>query len=310
MKNLFKVSSFWGRCCLFFLLLPLSGCQKPQVSKLKQENLGPRFPTDDLNRAVELANPAQRVVVIGPGAIETIFALGAGAKLVGRDSYADFPAEAKKIAIAGDYSGPSVEKCIALRPDLVLVQGETWDKARVEQWQTQIGAPVAALVATDVNGVRKGIKKIGKWLGEAKKADGLAANIRPQAFYGQHSAFIEVGRSPLWTAGQNTLVSDVASHGGFKNVAKVRGYQAFNLESLLALQPETYLVPSKSSRAVVLRQLRASPTLSKLKCVKRGHVVVIHPDLLLRPGPRLMNGMALLGTEASRLTDAKAGKRG
>ena len=304
-------SMFVRRALLSLFLLGLTGCQKPApISSPESKNLGPRFPADDLNRAVALQKPARRVVVIGPGAIETIFALGAGKQLVGRDSYADFPVEAKKVAIAGDYSGPSVEKCVALRPDLVIVAGETWDRARVEQWQTQIGAPVAALAATDVNGVRNGIKKIGNWLGASKKADELAANVRPQAFYGQHSTFIEIGRSPLWTAGQNTLVSDAAHHGGFKNVAKVRGYQAFNLESLLALQPETYLVTSKLPRAKILAELRASPSLSKLKCIQRGDVVVVNPDWLLRPGPRLMNGMAFLGTEASRLADKKAGKRG
>lgn len=263
------------------------------------------FPDDDLGREIALRSPAKRVIVIGPGAIETLFALGAGKSLVGRDSYADFPPEAKKVAIAGDYSGPSVEKCVALRPDLVILQGETWDKARVEGWQKQIGAPVAALVATDVKGVAVGIGKFGKWLGQSAGAGRVTAALQPSRNSSNRrtfDGFIEIGRSPLWTAGQKTLVSSVLSQGGGKNMAQVSGYQPYGLESLLARQPEFYLVPSKAKRETVLEQLRGHAALSKLNCVRRGQVIVVDPDLVLRPGPRLGLGIAKIKQEAMRLS--------
>lgn len=247
----------------------------------------PVFPRDDLGREVALQAPARRVIVIGPGAIETVFALGLGKLLVGRDDYADFPPEAKSIAIAGNYQGPSVEKSVALRPDLVIVQGETYDPERAGQWQKQIGVPVAILVATDVSGVEKGMQKIAKWLGQNAKA--------------KPSAFIEIGRSPLYTAGQKTLVGDVLNWSGWKNVAQVSGYQPYGLESLLAKQPDVYIVPTKAKREVVVRQLRENAALSQLKCVRQGRIVVIDPDLVLRPGPRLKSGILQLQKEAARL---------
>jgi ABC-type hemin transport system substrate-binding protein len=53
---------------------------------------------------------------LGQGANERVFALGAQKALVGRDDYADFPPLRRKSRYAGNYTGPSVEKCIALRP--------------------------------------------------------------------------------------------------------------------------------------------------------------------------------------------------
>lgn len=263
---------------------------------------GFQAPKDDLGREIALKAPAKRVIVIGPGAIETVFALGAQKSLVGRDNYADFPLAAKKVAVAGDYQGPSVEKSIALRPDLVIVQGETWDRARVEKWQSQIGAPVAALVATDVEGVQNGIGKIGKWLG----SDANSRNSGPRA-----SAFIEIGRSPLYTAGRKTLVNSVLEASDWENVAQVTGYQPYGLESLLAHPPDVYIVPSKAPKNVVLQQLRENSALSRLDCVRKGHVVVIDPDLILRPGPRLKQGIAQLkaanhSRTSSAFRDSKA----
>ncbi len=285
-----------------FLLL--AGCQNapqtaaPVLSKTVSKTVsGFASPKDDLGREIALKAPAKRVIVIGPGAIETVFALGAAKQLVGRDNYADFPAAAKKVAIAGNYQGPNVEKSIALRPDLVIVQGETWDKTRVEQWETQIGVPVAALVATNLFEVADDIEKIGKWTDHAAKSSRIAASLRPKvgaSFAPGPPAFIEIGRSPLYTAGQKTLVNSVLSAAHYANAAKVTGYQPYGLESLLANQPEVYIVPSKAKREKVLRDLRAHTVLSKLPCVRAGQIVVIDPDLILRPGPRLRLGIEQL----------------
>lgn len=62
-----------------------------------------------------------------------MFALGAGAQVVGRDDYATEPPVARKIAIGGSFTGPNVEQCLALHPDLIIVQGETNNGARFNE---------------------------------------------------------------------------------------------------------------------------------------------------------------------------------
>jgi iron complex transport system substrate-binding protein len=184
------------------------------------------------------------------------------------------------------------------------VQGETWDKARVEAWQSQIGAPVAALVATNLKQIQSDFLKMGEWLGRKAQAQALAnsLNIPVGKTKKPLMAFVEVGRSPLYTAGQGTLIDDVLRAGGFSNVAAdVKGYQPFGLESLVARQPSVYIAPSVESRESLTRQLRASPALSKLKCIREGRVVAIDSSYLLRPGPRLGQGIKQLREESKRL---------
>lgn len=279
------------------LLVLGTGCARRADSPVASATQAkPQFPADDLNRPVNLKSPAKRVVAIGPGAVETMFALNAGGLLVGRDDYADFPTKAKQIAVAGNYQGPNIEQCLALRPDLIIVQGETSNRARFDDWQRKIGVPVAALTTTSLLSLGKDIEKISAWIGKPNEGAVLGDNFQAPPPFSPDAprALVQTGDSPGWIAGSGTLVSDAVRFAGLRNIAdelKIKGYQQVNIESLLVKQPDVVVVPSKKPRAQVLAQLRASGPLSRLKCVKRGRILVVDPDLLLRPGPRLMLGV-------------------
>jgi iron complex transport system substrate-binding protein len=285
------------------LALALVGGCNSSSSKSSQVAL----PRDDLEREVRLAKVPQRVVVIGPGAAEILFALGAGERLVGRDPYCDFPPQAKKAKVVADYRGPFFEQTVAVRPDLIIAQGETWDKERIEQWQQKCGAPVVALTATTMQQVIRSIEKMGAWLGVQERARQLVQLLRVPPLPSSATAFIEIQRAPqLMTAGRGTLVDDVVQRGGFANIAAqvpggIEGYKQFNAENLLARQPQVYIVPmAKPDQARALRELRSHPVLKQLACVRAGRVVAIDGSLLFRPGPRLVQGIQQLQKQSQR----------
>ncbi len=283
------------------LLAFLGGCarQQPPASSEALKPVDLRFPADDLGRPIELKQPAKRVVVIGPGAIETMFALDAQGQLVGRDDFANVPPAAKKVAIGGNFQGPNIEQCLALRPDLVIVQGETSNKSKFEDWQSKMGVPVAALTTTNFQSLARDFRKLGAWIGKSKQADEMAKGfeIPLPALKKSSRALIQTGDSPGWIAGRGTLVSDTARHAGFGNIADelgIDGYKEINVESLLVKQPDVLIVPSSQPKSQVLAALRANAALSGLECVRRGRVLVVNGDFLLRPGPRLLTGVQQL----------------
>jgi iron complex transport system substrate-binding protein len=235
---------------LLFLVLPavlFAGCaQPPQNSAPPHDNtteasnsVAPSgtadssdqraenaLPADDLGRTINLKSVPQRIVTIGPGATEMIFALGAGDRLMGRDSSSDYPSSKRPrgvqgVPVVGDFSGPFVESTVATRPDLIIVQGETYGRARIEDWQKKIGVPVAALSATSVDGVADGLKKVGAWIQAPVPAQNLASRLYLQRKDPRSvAAFFEVGRKPLWTAGRGTLIDDILNRAGFTNAAR------------------------------------------------------------------------------------------
>ncbi len=79
--------------------------------------------TDGLKRSVTLKGPAQRVVSLAPANTEILYAIGAGAQVVGRDETSDYPAAAQNLPTVGGYSGFNLEAIVALHPDLVLAGG-------------------------------------------------------------------------------------------------------------------------------------------------------------------------------------------
>jgi iron complex transport system substrate-binding protein len=275
------------------------------------------MPRDDLGRVVELRKIPQRLVVIGPGAVESLFKLGLGQKIVGRDSYLSYPPEiadkVEKIPVAGDYKGPNAEQTLALNPDLVVITGETYGRERVDLWQKQIGVPVACLAATTLGGVANGMQKLAKWTDTKPPADfandmaNIAKNSNQNSATTNASAMVEVARSPFWAAGSDTLVGDVLRAAGFQNAAKIQGYKQLNLENLLTQQPQFYVVTSSNlktaadiktklaaERQRVLVELRKTPGVKGLRAVQDGRILIVPADWALRPGPRLGLAVAAL----------------
>lgn len=267
----------------------MAGCSAPQV---EQKTTGSAFPPDDLGREVKLSPLPKRVISLAPGVTETIFALGEGNKLVARDQSADYPPEAKELPVVADFNGPFFEKTVAQRPDFLIQQGETYDVARVELWQRKCGAPVALLQPKSIQEVQNGIEKIAKWLGVPQKAAPLTKTFPAPVKTGKTTVFFEIGRQPLWTTGSDTFIGDALAHLGYRNVANIKGYKAFSVESLVKASPDFYIVAAaQPNKEQTLRELRAVPALRNLKCIRQGKVVVIPADWILRPGPRLARGL-------------------
>lgn len=304
--------------CAGTLALALAGCAPRQA-----EPAPPAAPvstadasaadvgrTDDWGRPIKLAATPKRVVVIGPGATEVVYALGKGGLLVARDSASDFPAAANKLPVIADYRGPFFESVRAVRPDFIIVQGETYDPVRLEAWQKKCGAPVAGLAATNLKAVQRDIQKIGAWLGVDAAAAKKAIVIDEAPRKEQGTAFVEVSRRPLMTAGGDTLIGDAVMHAGLVNVAKIQSYKTYSLETLATQNPSFYVVTGDpGQRSSILRTLQAAPGLKELACIRSGRVLVVDPNLLLRPGPRLNEGIRQL-YEAARKAAAKPVRAG
>ncbi len=112
----------------FLFVLVLNACTAEAIqTPLPDPTLTPQpSPTqrtfqDGLGRMVILPSPAQRIVSLTPSGTEILFAVGAGAQVVGRDAFSDYPAEAANVQdIGGSWGEYNLEAIVALTPDIVL----------------------------------------------------------------------------------------------------------------------------------------------------------------------------------------------
>ena len=254
--------------------------------------------TDDAGRRVKLPATVNRVVSLAPNLTEIVFSVGAGDRLVGRTSYCDFPPEAKAIAEVGDTLHPSIERIIALKPQVVLVS----TASQLEVFTQQLEGQNIAVFVTDphdLEGVFRSIAQIGEIIGEQNRANLLVQKLRERTNAVEQAVkqkppvrvFYQVSGEPLYTAGRDSFVTDLMRRAGAASVtADVPGaWPKYSNESALAARPAAIILPSGGSMGAansnVAEALRQSPA------VLQGRVYKINDDHLARPGPRSVDGL-------------------
>lgn len=269
---------------------------------------GPLAMTDGRGRTIQLPTPAQRVVTLAPSNTEILFAIGAGAQVVGRDMFSDYPPEAGALPnIGGDYVAVDTETLLTLAPDLVLAA----DLNPVEQIQAleDLGLTVFVLGnPTDLQGLYVNLLTVGTLTGHAAEAAALAealqervaaiqarlANVssRPLVFY----ELDNTDPNAPWTSGPGTFLDTLIQMAGGENVGGILGeaWAQISLEELIAQDPDIILLGDYLYGGVTPEQVAARPGWEALSAVKNQRVFTFDDNLVSRPGPRLVDGLEAL----------------
>jgi iron complex transport system substrate-binding protein len=251
-----------------------------------------RVVRDDLDRPVALPEKVTRAVSLAPNLTETIFAVGAGDRLVGVTSYCDFPADAKALPKVGDTLKPNIETIIALRPEVVFVstasQLETFSKTLTER-----NIAVFVTNPNSLDGIYASIEKIGAVFDERSAAEVLAGFRRRVAEVETRTAatakpkvLVQLDRS-LFTIGRESFLTDIVRRaGGVSATGDLdKAYAQLNKETALALDPEVIVLSDSADNGAPADVLRNS------KAVRTGRVYRINADIMSRPGPRVVEAL-------------------
>lgn len=263
--------------------------------------------TDGLGRQVTLAAPAERIVSLAASNTEILFAVGAGAQVVGRDPYSDFPSEAASVADIGDTFGDlNAELITSLEPDLVLA-AEITPPEQVVQLE-QLGITVYWLAnPDDLEGLYTNLAIVGQLTGHeadaAVAADALRARAeavqvaledvteRPTVFYEVDGL---TDPNAPYTAGADTFIDFIiTAAGGFNAAGSLTGYIPMSIEDLLITNPDWILLGDALYGATA-DGVGARAGWTSLAAVQNGQVVPFDDNLMSRPGPRLIEGIETL----------------
>jgi iron complex transport system substrate-binding protein len=262
---------------------------------------------DDLGHLVVLPHPPQRVVSLSPNLTEIVYFVGAGSRLVGVTDFCDYPPAARTRPKIGGIINPSLERVLALKPDLVLAARGN-DLAFVERLR-QHGLPVFATDPHSFEEVLRLIERIGALLGLAEQARVRTARLRgrlaelearARASPTHPRALVLISLDPLFAAGRDTFIDDLLRHAGLRNAAAARGpWAKWSAERVLASAPDLLVVVAEhggtaATRRELLAQLQHRSPWRELACVRAGQVYPATDDYLTIPGPRLLEGLAEL----------------
>jgi iron complex transport system substrate-binding protein len=294
------------------LALPVGAPAPALAQDAPAQAAGQHEYTDATGQAVPYGMNAQRIVSLAPNLTEMVCFLGLDGKLAGRSDFCNYPPQVAAVPSVGGFADASLERIVSLKPDLVLAyQGN--DRELVDQLR-QLGLTVLALrEATSLEEVGQQMEVVcGVAAPPGAKPSAALSDWRerlkqlsaPGNVQSRATVFFGYPGEMSVTCGPGTFLSDLISRAGGANVLTNddQRWPLVSAEFVLASQPDWLLSATSCTRgekpepkrAALLSQLRKDPVWSKLQAVQAGRVCVIDADVLLRPGPRILDALSQL----------------
>ncbi|RME77047.1 MAG: hypothetical protein D6776_00170 [Planctomycetota bacterium] len=246
----------------------------------------------------------RRIVSLGPSSTELVFALGAGERLVGATSACDWPPAARSVPRVGGYGNPQIELVLARRPDIVLVPAEGALREPAETLR-RLGLRVQPVTVTSIPQLFEATRQLAATLGREQAGARLVATLRARLERVAASVrglprprvLVVVGHEPLVVAGRHNFLDEALRLAGARNALETADtrWPTIDGETLLALDPDAIVdvaMDGADEREARLRWWRER--FGSLRAVAQHAVLLPSPDLLVRPGPRLVDGIAWL----------------
>lgn len=244
---------------------------------------------------------ARRIVSVSPSTTEALFAVGAGDRVVGRSRYCDWPPEAAKLSVVGGVADVDLEAIVQLAPDLVVGTpgpaaarlAEKLPAFDVATWFPGI----ESLAAVDAM-----LLGLGERTGHASEARGVVDRIASQTAAVERALIGEpttrtltvVDVSPVVAVGPGDFLDEMVRRaGGINALASGASWQTLDFEQIAGLDPEVVLDVSYANGGAS-RITPATPGWSDVRAVREGRVVTLDDERVLRPGPRVGEGLAVV----------------
>jgi iron complex transport system substrate-binding protein len=211
-----------------------------------------------------------------------------------------------------------LERIVLLKPDLVV----TWPyttPAQVDRLR-QRGIAVFITDPKTIEGIASNLDRLGVLVGREARAREAAGTLRSRVlslrreYAGRRviPVFYEIWPTPLYTVGGEHLITQALAICGAHNVFGALTLPAplVSVEAVLAAAPEAIVAAADDGvRPDWLDQWKRWPL---LPAVAKGNLIVADGNLLHRPGPRFIDGVAQLckSLDAVRRKDTKSVTQG
>jgi iron complex transport system substrate-binding protein len=251
----------------------------------------------------------RRIVSLVPATTEMLFAIGAGDRVAGVSSYDRHPPEVDRLPRLGGLLDPSVERLLALKPDLVVVYGT---QSELRRQLEGAGIPTFPYVHRGLADITETIRALGARIGSEREARALADRMETQltairsrvAGRPRPKALLVFGREPgslrrvEASGGYGFLHDMLATAGGDDVLADIaRESVQMSAEMVLARAPDVIIELRYGEADTGPTQdsvRRAWSALPAVPAVKTGRIYLLVGDEFVVPGPRVVDAVQRL----------------
>lgn len=246
------------------------------------------------------AEVPQRIVSLAPTHTETLFALGAGNRVVAVDEQSDYPEGVPTTDLSGFQ--PNVEAIADYEPDLVVLSDDIED---VSAGLQAIGVDTLLLQAAgSLDEVYDQIAQLGMAVGLEDEAAELVASMRseietlvsqvpersePLSYYHELD-------DQYYSVTSSTFIGEIYALADLENVADAAdpdgqsgGYPQLAPEFLVEADPDLIFLADVKCCGQSAETVAARPGFSALTAVQEDRVIELDDDVASRWGPRVVD---------------------
>lgn len=259
---------------------------------------------EDQGRQVFPGHPPLRFISLAPSITEILYFLEQGAKVVGVTAYCNYPPEVQIKPRIGTYWEFNLEAILALKPDLALGMAHQGEGPGAYEVLQEWGVPLYLAKADTLPELFQQIQEIARLTGAQDAARRKLPLLRERvqrverAVQGlpRPKVFLQVDQDPLITVGRLSIHNDLIQRAGGENIAGHidQRYPVFSMEEVLRTRPEIILFTGMVGEKVLPLRLSFWRHWTMLPAVKNQRLTWVDPDLIDRPGPRLVDGLELM----------------
>lgn len=233
-----------------------------------------------------------RIISLAPSVTEILFALGLDGEIVGISDADDYPPDRVRTKARVGGTVINLERVVSLTPDLIIgmpsLQRDQLSRLRA------LRLPVLAVDAFSISDVAEQIRMIGRATGRIQRASNLASLMQRRAQVAPIPqplrVYVEAWNEPVLAVAGGTLVEDLVRRAGGRNIFDdKRGYVQVPLETVIVRNPQVVflLYPGRG-------QWLRRPGWRAVEAARTGRVYELPASLVTRPGPRIVDGLALI----------------
>ncbi|HEY0593519.1 MAG TPA: helical backbone metal receptor, partial [Thermoanaerobaculia bacterium] len=167
-----------------------------------------------------------------------------------------------------------------------------------------VGIPLYVLRTDRLADLGGALRALGSILGvdgagaAARLDAAIAAQRRERAR--RPRVMIVLWPEPLYVAGRKTFLDDLLEVAGAENAVDVEGWPAYSAEAVIRRPPDIVVYPAAAVPAPAMRALAARAGWREVPAIRDGAVYPVADDTMMRPGPRVAQGLAELNAILDR----------
>ncbi len=263
-----------------------------------------RTVTDELGRTVQVPEHPHRLICLMPSVVDDVYALGAGADVIGVPRYTKYPAEAGTKPSIGFPLAPSIETIVAMHPDLVLEDANMSSPDTLRSLE-RLGIPVFMVAPHQFQDIYRSLAAIGQALNRQQAARELIARLQAREAAVRRrvsgkpviSVLMPVGFDPVITFGKQAFLTGLIAIAGGRSVTAdlPQDWTQISLEAVLARAPQALLLV-RGSQSMPVEQILNLPGWSNVPAIRNRRIYYVD-DRIELPCPVVFDALEELAKE-------------